>query len=61
MSRETIKAIVLAGHGATDKLEYVDFPKPVTAEDEFLIEVHTCGMDNPDVWARQGAYTTAGS
>lgn len=61
MSRETVKAIVLAGHGAMDKLEYVDFPKPVTAEDEILNEVHTGGMDNPGVWVYQGPYTTTGS
>ncbi|MGB5706801.1 MAG: hypothetical protein WBM41_08210 [Arenicellales bacterium] len=52
-----MKAIVLTGRGAMEKLEYVDFPKPVAAEDEVLIEVHACGMNNTDVWVRQGHTT----
>jgi NADPH:quinone reductase-like Zn-dependent oxidoreductase len=28
------------------------------ASDEVLIEVHACGMNNTDVWVRQGAYGT---
>lgn len=44
-----MQAIVLTGHGAMDKLEYLDFPKPIAVEDEVLIEVHACGMNNTDV------------
>lgn len=27
----------------------IDLPKPVAVEDEVLIEVHACGMNNTDV------------
>ena len=55
---ESMKAIVLTGHGGLDKLEYRDHPVPVPAADEVLIEVHACGMNNTDVWVREGAYGT---
>lgn len=53
-----MKAVVLTGHGGLDKLQYVDTPIPKIADDEVLIEVHACGMNNTDVWVRQGAYGT---
>ena len=53
-----MKAVVLTGHGDLDKLEYRDCAIPVVASDEVLIEVHACGMNNTDVWVRQGAYGT---
>ncbi len=55
---KTMKAVVLTGHGGLDKLEYRDCPVPVPATDEVLLEVHACGMNNTDVWVRQGAYGT---
>lgn len=55
---ETMKAVILTGHGDLDKLQYVDYPLPLVAADEVLIEVHACGMNNIDVWVRQGAYGT---
>ena len=40
-------------------LEYrEDFPCPLPGEGEVLIEVHACGMNNTDVWVREGAYGT---
>ncbi len=53
-----MKAVVLTGHGGLDKLEYRDCPVPEPAADEVLLEVHACGMNNTDVWVRQGAYGT---
>lgn len=54
-----MKAMVLTGHGGLDKLEYrKDFPVPVPAEGEVLLEVSACGMNNTDVWVREGAYGT---
>ena len=54
---ETMQAVLLTGHGAMDKLEFVeDYPVPVAADDEVLIEVRACGMNNTDVWVRKGAY-----
>ena len=55
---DTMKAVVLTGHGDLDKLEYRDYPVPAPAAGEVLIEVHACGMNNTDVWVRQGAYGT---
>jgi NADPH:quinone reductase-like Zn-dependent oxidoreductase len=53
-----MKAVVLTGHGDLDKLVYRDCAVPSVASDEVLIEVHACGMNNTDVWVRQGAYGT---
>lgn len=55
---DTMKAVVLTGHGDLDRLRYMDYPLPAIAADEVLIEVHACGMNNTDVWVRQGAYGT---
>lgn len=54
----TMKAVVLTGHGGMDKLEYRDYPVPIPASNEVLLEVHACGMNNTDVWVREGAYGT---
>ncbi len=52
-------AVVLTGHGGLDKLVYrEDFPVPVPTPGEVLIEVAACGLNNTDVWVRQGAYGT---
>ena len=54
----TMQAVVLIGHGSLDMLQYRDHPVPIPAADEVLLEVHACGMNNTDVWVRQGAYGT---
>lgn len=55
----TMAAIVLTGHGDLDKLVYrKDFPVPTPASGEVLIQVTACGLNNTDVWVRQGAYGT---
>jgi len=57
MIPSAMKAIQLTGHGGLDKLVYrTDVPVPTPAPDEVLIDVHACGMNNTDVWVRQGAY-----
>jgi len=55
---EKMKAIVLTGHGGMDKLRHMDYPVPRPTADQVLIEVHACGMNNTDVWVREGAYGT---
>ena len=56
---ETMRAVILSGHGGLDRLEYViDYPVPEVSAGEVLIEVHACGMNNTDVWVREGAYGT---
>ena len=59
MIPETMKAVLLTGHGGLDKLVYrEDVPVPRPAVGEVLIEVSACGMNNTDVWVREGAYGT---
>jgi len=59
MIPETMKAVLLTGHGGLDKLAYrEDVPVPRPAAGEVLIEVSACGMNNTDVWVREGAYGT---
>ncbi|MBB2969904.1 alcohol dehydrogenase family protein [Mesorhizobium sp. RMAD-H1] len=54
-----MKAVVLTGHGGMDKLVYrEDVPVPQCGRGEVLIEVAACGLNNTDVWVRQGAYGT---
>jgi NADPH:quinone reductase-like Zn-dependent oxidoreductase len=53
----TMKAILLTGHGGPEKLEYrEDWPVPKVAPDEVLVKVGACGINNTDVWVREGAY-----
>ncbi|WP_274630102.1 alcohol dehydrogenase family protein [Arvimicrobium flavum] len=55
----TMAAVLLTGHGGIDKLVYrTDVPLPKPASGEVLIRVTACGMNNTDVWVRQGAYGT---
>ncbi|RJG45522.1 alcohol dehydrogenase family protein [Mesorhizobium sp. DCY119] len=55
----TMRAVLLTGHGGPEKLVYrEDVPVPAPAPGEVLIEVTACGMNNTDVWVRQGAYGT---
>ena len=57
---QTMKAIVLTGHGGLDKLEYhEDWPVPKPAPHEVLVKVHACGLNNTDVNTRSGWYSKA--
>jgi len=52
-----MKAVLLTGHGGPDKLVYrEDVPIPSPAPGEVLLEVTACGLNNTDVWVREGAY-----
>lgn len=56
---KTMAAVQLVGHGGLDKLVYnSQTPVPQPAHGEVLIKVAACGMNNTDVWVRQGAYGT---
>ncbi|MDP9813100.1 NADPH:quinone reductase-like Zn-dependent oxidoreductase [Rhizobium tibeticum] len=56
---KTMAAVQLTGHGDLDKLVYrTDVAVPQPAAGEVLIKVSACGMNNTDVWVRQGAYGT---
>jgi NADPH:quinone reductase-like Zn-dependent oxidoreductase len=55
----TMAAVLLTGHGGLDKLAYrTDVPVPKPAPGEVVVKVTACGMNNTDVWVRQGAYGT---
>ncbi len=57
MAPKTMHAVVLTGHGGLDKLEYRDdVPVPEPGPGEVRIEISACGMNNTDVWVREGAY-----
>ncbi|MGP4843490.1 alcohol dehydrogenase family protein [Marinobacter sp. 1Y8] len=57
MIPQTMKAVQLVGHGGLDKLVYSeDVFVPQPGKGEVLIEVSACGMNNTDVWVREGAY-----
>lgn len=54
---KTMKAMLLTGHGGPEKLQYdKSFPVPNIASDEVLVKVGACGINNTDIWVREGAY-----
>ena len=54
---KTMAAVQLTGHGGLDALHYrEDIALPYPSAGEVLIDVHACGMNNTDVWVREGAY-----
>jgi len=59
MRPEKMRAMVLTGFGGYDTLHYrPDVPVPTPADDEVLVEVAACGINNTDIWTREGAYGT---
>lgn len=55
----TMQAVRLMGHGGLDQLVHTrEAPTPDPAPGEVLLDVHACGMNNTDIWVREGAYGT---
>lgn len=55
---ETMRAVVLTGHGGLDRLEYrTDWPVPRPGPGEVLIAVGACGLNNTDVNTRTAWYS----
>lgn len=55
---DTMRAVVLTGHGGLEKLEYrEDYPTPVAEAGEAVVRVFACGMNNTDVNTRTGWYS----
>lgn len=55
----TMQAVLLTGHGGLDKLLVrADVAVPRPGAGEVLVEVAACGINNTDIWVRQGAYGT---
>ncbi|WP_328187801.1 alcohol dehydrogenase catalytic domain-containing protein [Marinobacter sp. OP 3.4] len=56
---ETMKAMVLTGHGDVDKLEYrEDVPTPKPGPGQVLVKVTATAKNNTDRKAREGLYPT---
>ncbi|WP_100639913.1 zinc-binding dehydrogenase [Marinobacter salexigens] len=58
MIPNTMKAMVLTGHGDIEKLEYKDVPTPFPAPGEVLVQVTATAKNNTDRKAREGLYPT---
>ncbi|MEO1494505.1 MAG: alcohol dehydrogenase family protein [Pseudomonadota bacterium] len=55
---DTMRAVVLTGHGGLDKLTFRDdWPVPRPGPGEVLIKIGACGMNNTDVNTRSGWYS----
>ena len=55
-----MNGVVLTGFGGFDKLEYrTDLSVPEPMSGEVLIKVGACGVNNTDIWTREGAYGNA--
>jgi NADPH:quinone reductase-like Zn-dependent oxidoreductase len=55
--RKAMRAVLLTGHGGLEKLEYrEDVPMPQPDRDEVFIRVGATGINNTDLWTREGAY-----
>lgn len=58
MIPNTMKAMVLTGHGDVDKLEYQDVPVPAPGPGKVLVQVTATAKNNTDRKAREGLYPT---
>lgn len=58
MIPNTMKAMVLTGHGDIDKLEYQDVTTPKPGKGEVLVQVTATAKNNTDRKAREGLYPT---
>ena len=57
-----MRAVVLAGHGGLDRLEFrEDWPLPRAGPDQVLVRVGACGLNNTDVNTRTAWYSAAGA
>ena len=55
---DTMRAVVLTGHGGLEKLEYrEDWPIPVADKGEVIIKVGACGLNNTDINTRTAWYS----
>ena len=51
----TMRAMLLTGHGGPEKLVFDEnWPTPAVTSDEVLIRVGACGINNTDIWVREG-------
>ncbi|CTQ56075.1 Alcohol dehydrogenase [Roseibium album] len=56
----TMRAALLTGHGGPEMLKVVEnWPVPEVGPAEVLVKVAACGVNNTDIWVREGAYGAA--
>lgn len=53
-----MKAVQVTGYGDIDKLELVNRTIPEPKENEVLVKVEACAINNTEIWMREGAYGT---
>ena len=53
-----MKAVQVTGYGDVDKLEIVELAIPEPKDNEVLIKVKACAINNTEIWMREGAYGT---
>lgn len=53
-----MKTVQVTGYGDVDKLQLVDQAIPDPKENEVLIKVKACAINNTEIWMREGAYGT---
>jgi len=51
-----MKAVKITKPGNADVLQLVDYPDPIPADGEILIEVMGAGLNRPDIFQRSGNY-----
>ena len=51
-----MKAVEVIGYGDINQLKVVEREIPEPKEDEVLIKVKACGINNTEIWMREGAY-----
>lgn len=57
-SKDTMQAAVLDGHGGPERIRVEDhYLRPRPAAGEVLIRVGAAGINNTDIWSREGAYS----
>ena len=53
-----MKAVQVIGYGDVDQLQVVDVAIPSPKRGEVLVRVKACGINNTEIWMREGAYGT---
>lgn len=53
---ELMNAVILTGFGGPEKLVYTQVQKPIPKENEVLIKVGACSVNNTDINTRTGWY-----
>ncbi|MBM7096235.1 zinc-binding dehydrogenase [Bacillus sp. H-16] len=55
-----MKAVQVTGYGDVDQLKVTDIPTPDPRENEVLVQVKSCAINNTEIWMREGAYGQGG-